>query len=78
MPDCMGEPYRIKYYNNVLFHNVQKDFLIQTGDPTGTGKGGDSVFKYARAASRIFRLYRSTFPSSPRGRHAQCAGACKT
>ena len=37
---------RIKYYNNCLFHNVQKDFLLQTGDPTGTGKGGDSVFKY--------------------------------
>jgi cyclophilin family peptidyl-prolyl cis-trans isomerase len=53
----MGEPHRIKYYNNVLFHNVQKGFLIQTGDPTGTGKGGDSVFKYARAAfSRILPL----------------------
>ena len=27
---------KIKYYNNVLFHNVTKDFIVQTGDPTGT------------------------------------------
>lgn len=36
---------KIKYYNNCLFHSVQKDFIVQTGDPTGTGKGGDSVYK---------------------------------
>ncbi|KAL3160226.1 cytochrome P450 monooxygenase 59 [Trebouxia sp. C0010 RCD-2024] len=35
---------KIKYYNNVLFHNVQANFIVQTGDPTGTGKGGDSVY----------------------------------
>lgn len=35
---------RIKYYNDVLFHNVQKGFIVQTGDPTGTGKGGVSVY----------------------------------
>ncbi|PRP86884.1 peptidyl-prolyl cis-trans isomerase-like 4 [Planoprotostelium fungivorum] len=35
---------KIKYYNNCLFHNIQKDFLIQTGDPTNTGKGGESVY----------------------------------
>ena len=35
---------KIKYYNNVLFHNVTKDFVAQTGDPTGTGKGGDSIY----------------------------------
>eukprot|EP00897_Mesotaenium_endlicherianum_P005476 jgi/Mesen1/4957/ME000248S04245 len=37
---------KIKYYSNCLFHSVQKDFLVQTGDPTGTGKGGDSIFKF--------------------------------
>ena len=36
---------KIKYYNNVLFHNVTKDFVAQTGDPTGTGKGGDSIYR---------------------------------
>nr|CDM81178.1 unnamed protein product [Triticum aestivum] len=28
-----------------LFHKVERDFLAQTGDPTGTGTGGDSVHK---------------------------------
>ncbi|PHT44306.1 Peptidyl-prolyl cis-trans isomerase-like 4 [Capsicum baccatum] len=36
---------KIKYYNGCLFHTVQKDFTAQTGDPTGTGSGGDSVYK---------------------------------
>uniref|UniRef100_H3BA83 Peptidyl-prolyl cis-trans isomerase n=1 Tax=Latimeria chalumnae TaxID=7897 RepID=H3BA83_LATCH len=35
---------KIKYYNFCLIHNVQRDFIIQTGDPTGTGRGGESVF----------------------------------
>ncbi|XP_057973551.1 peptidyl-prolyl cis-trans isomerase CYP59 [Malania oleifera] len=37
---------KIKYYNGCLFHTVQKDFIVQTGDPTGTGSGGDSVYKF--------------------------------
>lgn len=35
---------KIKFYNYCLIHNVQRDFIIQTGDPTGTGRGGESVF----------------------------------
>ncbi|XP_042560901.1 peptidyl-prolyl cis-trans isomerase-like 4 [Clupea harengus] len=35
---------KIKFYNFCLFHNVQRDFISQTGDPTGTGRGGESVF----------------------------------
>ncbi|CAN0891527.1 Peptidyl-prolyl cis-trans isomerase CYP59 [Linum grandiflorum] len=36
---------KIKYYNGCLFHTVDKDFTAQTGDPTGVGAGGDSVYK---------------------------------
>ncbi|MFA6437353.1 MAG: peptidylprolyl isomerase [Candidatus Paceibacterota bacterium] len=28
------------FYENVKFHRIMKDFMIQTGDPTGTGSGG--------------------------------------
>ena len=31
------------YYNDILFHRVKENFIIQSGDPTGTGRGGDSA-----------------------------------
>lgn len=33
------------YYNNVIFHRVIEGFMIQSGDPTGTGRGGESIWK---------------------------------
>ncbi|XP_055383729.1 peptidyl-prolyl cis-trans isomerase-like 1 [Condylostylus longicornis] len=32
------------YYNNTIFHRVIQDFMIQGGDPTGTGRGGQSIY----------------------------------
>lgn len=34
-----------KYYNSTLFHRLVPGFMIQGGDPTGTGRGGESAWK---------------------------------
>jgi peptidyl-prolyl cis-trans isomerase-like 4 len=64
---------RLKYYNNCIFFNVQKDFIIQAGDPTNTGKGGDSLNKCAPPP----RVCPRTPPaaSAPRGLRLRLAPA---
>mmetsp|Transcript_53558 Transcript_53558/g.142356 ORF Transcript_53558/g.142356 Transcript_53558/m.142356 type:complete len:170 (-) Transcript_53558:148-657(-) len=32
------------YYDGTTFHRVVTDFMIQGGDPTGTGRGGESIY----------------------------------
>ena len=32
------------YYNGIIFHRISKGFVIQSGDSTGTGRGGKSIY----------------------------------
>ncbi len=32
------------YYDGIIFHRVIQDFMVQGGDPTGTGMGGESLW----------------------------------
>ncbi|EGO02287.1 hypothetical protein SERLA73DRAFT_104684 [Serpula lacrymans var. lacrymans S7.3] len=51
---------KVYYYNLNAFFNVSKDFLAQTGDPSASGTGGESVWSYiasqrdGQSASRYF------------------------
>lgn len=45
------------YYENITFHRVIKNFVIQTGDPTGTGKGGPGYTFSNEITSRKFAPY---------------------
>ena len=59
---------KVKAYNFCLFHNVQPGFLAQTGDPTGTGRGGESVY------GRIFGDQAAYFegdPTEPKIKHSK-------
>lgn len=38
---CMDD-----YYAGTIFHRVDPDFVVQGGDPTGTGSGGTSIYEY--------------------------------
>lgn len=33
------------YYNDTIFHRIVAGFIIQGGDPEGTGEGGESAFE---------------------------------
>ena len=44
-PYLVGVKKGKKYYNGIIFHRVIKDFMIQSGDPLGTGEG-DPGYKF--------------------------------
>jgi peptidyl-prolyl cis-trans isomerase-like 4 len=35
----------VKYYNFGIFHSIQRNLVAQAGDPLGTGRSGESIFK---------------------------------
>ena len=37
---------KLKQYNDCKFFSVQKDFAVQTGDPSNTGEGGKSIYSF--------------------------------
>lgn len=57
------------YYNGVTFHRVIKDFMIQGGDPTGTGAGGDSIWNipFEDEFSNKVHHYRGALSMANRG-----------
>src|SRR3712207_4187295 len=50
-------------YDNVIFHRVIKGFMIQGGDPTGTGRGGASAWggRFNDEINRSSELYRGPY-----------------
>jgi len=38
---CLAEK---AFYNGIIFHRIIKGFMLQGGDPTGTGRGGQSIW----------------------------------
>jgi cyclophilin family peptidyl-prolyl cis-trans isomerase len=50
-------------YDGVIFHRVIKGFMVQGGDPTGTGRGGQSAWggRFDDEINRASELYRGPY-----------------
>lgn len=58
---------KLKYYNYTLIHTVQRNFIAQAGDPTGTGDGGESVWGVIKGEE--YRYFEAV--AVPRMKHQQ-------
>lgn len=45
---------KMKYYNFNLFHSIRSGFIAQTGDPTGEGSGGESIWGLIEGPQKRF------------------------
>lgn len=48
------------YYDGVIFHRVVRDVLVQGGDPTGTGRGGEAIYEGGKLEDEITRTLKHT------------------
>lgn len=57
------------YYDGLLFHRVVEDFMLQTGDPLGTGTGGESIWGggFGVEANRNLKHFRGALSMANRG-----------
>lgn len=53
------------FYNGIVFHRVIKDFMIQTGDPTGTGRGGPGYTFEDEINADVLGLDKLTLEQAP-------------
>lgn len=65
------------YYNDVIFHRVINEFMIQGGDPTGTGYGGESIWGTGFAEELSYELvpYRGTLCMASSGTGTSSLGS---
>lgn len=65
------------YYNGVTFHRIIDDFMIQGGDPLGTGMGGESIFEkdFDEELSETILPYRGSISMASRGTGTSSLGS---
>ncbi len=59
------------YYDGVSFHRVINEYMIQGGDPTGTGRGGESIWgeNFELETSETMRHFRGALSMANSGGH---------